>query len=334
MLFLVAVKTFSRTVLGVAALGAVAGCGGGNPLKVGDGGSAGQGIAGKSGTAGVSGSAAASTCTGLNHPCPQPAGPCEMLLDEKSCAEHPECKAMGCSDCHGGQNFVGCTEPDGGVMVECGPCPPVCSTLDETSCKANDYCHPAYCPDCNGGQKFESCLGPNEHVACSACPTPLELCIGLDEMSCQATPACAALYCPNCNGGQRFLGCGVPGEAVGCATCPAFCDSVTTLAACDARPDCHSVFADLGVCDCATPGCCIGFARCTDGGKAACKGFTGTGGITVCAAPHLFVQERTSPRSRPTATRVACGRASARHDTSGWTLAAVEGRARLRASLW
>jgi hypothetical protein len=160
MLLLVAVKTLSRMVLGVAALGMVAGCGG-SPLHVGGDGGANTGRGGSGaggGTAGQGGTTGQSGCN--NAPCTPPGGPCEMLLDEKSCAADPACKAMGCPDCNGGQNFVGCTEPDGGVMVECGPCPPTCSAFDEASCKANDYCHPGYCADCNGGQKFTTCLGP------------------------------------------------------------------------------------------------------------------------------------------------------------------------------
>jgi hypothetical protein len=149
---------------------------------------------------------------------------------------------MGCPDCHGGQNFVGCTEPDGGVMVECGPCPPTCSAFDEASCKANDYCHPGYCADCNGGQKFTTCLGPNEAVACPK------------------------------------------------TTCPVMpCADVSTLAACDARTDCHSVFGFCVACDCPTSGCPANFTRCADGGKASCKGTPACQIATPICEPPAYV---------------------------------------------
>ena len=50
------------------------------------------------------------------------------------------------------------------------------------------------------------------------------------------------------------------------------CANVATLAACDARTDCHSVFVDPGTCGCNAVGCCARFSRCADGGKALCKG--------------------------------------------------------------
>jgi hypothetical protein len=58
---------------------------------------------------------------------------------------------------------------------------------------------------------------------------------------------------------------------------------VTTLAACDARSDCHSVFEDPGTCGCASPGCCAHFARCANFDRAHCMS-----GVTVCTAlpPH------------------------------------------------
>ena len=261
-----AVKTYSRMILGVAALVVVAGCGG-SPLHVGgDGGRAGRG-----GTAGHDGGIT-STCHGLDEAscdvtpgceaqhcqvcpgmstfagCSQPgepvacpaeacvtAGPCTSL-DANSCKARSGCTVLSCPDCMGGQTFVGCAAP-GGAGVGCGACPPDCSTLDETSCKANDHCHPGYCTDCSGGQKFTACVGPNEAVACP-------------------TTACPLI--------------------------PAPCANVTTEAACDARIDCHSVFLNPTGCGCIGAGCCAVFSRCADGGKAACKG------TPVCqsATPH------------------------------------------------
>jgi hypothetical protein len=49
------------------------------------------------------------------------------------------------------------------------------------------------------------------------------------------------------------------------------CAQATTKDACEARPDCHSVFVDGRDCGCAALGCCTRFSRCADGGAAVCK---------------------------------------------------------------
>ena len=48
------------------------------------------------------------------------------------------------------------------------------------------------------------------------------------------------------------------------------CASLTTLAACDARTDCHARFFDPQTCGCAAIGCCAHFSGCADGAKAVC----------------------------------------------------------------
>jgi hypothetical protein len=70
-------------------------------------------------------------------------------------------------------------------------------------------------------------------------------------------------------------------------TCPAIkcaapCSSVTTLAGCEARTDCHSVFVDPGTCGCAASGCCAHFSTCADGDTAACTGTP----LCKIVAPH------------------------------------------------
>ncbi len=57
----------------------------------------------------------------------------------------------------------------------------------------------------------------------------------------------------------------------------ALCSSLTTRDACDARPDCHSVFQDRGVCGCAA-----------DGGKARCSGMIQCGVAPPnCEGPYV-----------------------------------------------
>jgi hypothetical protein len=240
MLRVVAVRSLTGVlVVAMAALGAVAGCGGRSPIEPGGGSSArGGGSAGQSGTAGE-GSAGQSGCN--NAPCTPPAGPCDMLLDEKSCAAHPECEELHCPDCKGGQAFVGCTEPDSGLMVGCGPCPtsPSCNTLDETTCNGRSDCEAAYCPDCMGGQIFWSCAVPGSGGGCPpSCPPP---CGSLDEVSCKTRSDCAALSCPNCDGGQTFEGCAASGGAgIACGLdCPAPPCSGLDETTCKTRSDCH-----------------------------------------------------------------------------------------------
>lgn len=91
--------------------------------------------------------------------------------------------------------------------------------------------------------------------------------------------ACTLLYCPPPDAAGADRPSEVPGpaqdaprdlpaaEAGGAA-----CSEVKTAEACEARADCHPVFADANICDCASPGCCMMFDRCGDGAQADCKG--------------------------------------------------------------
>jgi hypothetical protein len=60
------------------------------------------------------------------------------------------------------------------------------------------------------------------------------------------------------------------------------CSSLTLLADCQARSDCHAVYLDQITCGCASVGCCIHFNRCADGGKAVCTA-PATFGCTIAA---------------------------------------------------
>jgi hypothetical protein len=151
MLFLVAVKTLSRTVLGVFAVGMVAGCGGGNPLKGADGGSGGRGGAGQDGGDG---------------------GPACQGLDEASCKMRPDCFVQECQSCYG-QTSVSCY-PTGVSPAACvaPPCAAInCANFNEAECAGyHPPCTPVQCPDCNGGQFFAGCAGYDQPIACRPCP--------------------------------------------------------------------------------------------------------------------------------------------------------------------
>jgi hypothetical protein len=151
-----------------------------------------------------------------------------------------------------------------------------CSSLDEQTCAATPGCLVETCPLCSG-TIFGGCYGAGEQPrSCPLpppCPQPPPACDGLDEATCKARTDCLPQYCPGC-GGSTFMRCW-PGDTKQTWICPAIacivtCDQVTTLAACEARADCHSVFASSPVCDCATAGCCIVFAACADGDKVSC----------------------------------------------------------------
>jgi hypothetical protein len=317
MLVLMAVNPSSRRMLVLVALGAVAGCGGSHPLQVGgDGGSAGQGGAGQDGggppdcgpnavPAYDQGCDGGRRFLGCGIPgtmvLPAPAdcaAPTSCAnLDEPACDDRTDCQALHCPNCNGGPSFVGCAAP-GGAGVACGACPlpPSCTGLDEKSCTATPGCAAQKCSTCGGTPVFSACYRTGETPPICLqipCPQPAPCAILPDEAACKARGDCHGLYCPDCTGGLRYFGCGAPGTAIGCdlaCPTPVPCANVTTVAACDARTDCHSVFVDPGNCRCATVGCCAGFSRCADGGKAACKGPTSPGAVCMvqppfCSAP-------------------------------------------------
>jgi hypothetical protein len=103
------------------------------------------------------------------------------------------------------------------------------------------------------------------------------------------------VWCPGCTPGTGSCSIGgCPGVA-----CPpldasvsdaaqAKCADVTTLAECDARTDCHSVFVDPQNCRCAALGCCSHFLRCADGDLANCKGPAACDSLTPhCEGPYV-----------------------------------------------
>ena len=153
---------------------------------------------------------------------------------------------------------------------------PSCGGLDEQTCRAPAGCAVGSCTGC-GSTTFSNCYDP-AHEQGPSCPafTCAIPCSTLGESDCAARPDCRADSCPTCTGSHEFVSCSHAGDPpVACGLdCPQPqpCGTIETSAdTCNARPDCHAVFDDLGVCDCAGDGCCIGFLRCADG-PAACSG--------------------------------------------------------------
>ena len=91
------------------------------------------------------------------------------------------------------------------------------------------------------------------------------------------------------------------GGTSGMADPPGSCGSVTTLAECDARNDCHPVFVDHQNCACAALGCCAMFSRCAVGEHATCAGAaecTAVPNRPHCEGPYIvgFVAIDGQPR--------------------------------------
>ncbi len=199
---------------------------------------------------------------------------CSSWHDRASCEADAHCIALGCPQCDGSQSFIGCFDKNGplpGFGCPNSACQS-CHGLDQAACAAAGElgCTAGTC--CGA---FISCLDPGDppQICAADCVDP---CAGLDESTCQATPACRADYCPACSPGSTyFASCdpvGSPPPTCQPLPCPPPlpCDQLTTLADCDARSDCHSVYqADLcGCADC----CCTFFGRCATGGSANCTG--------------------------------------------------------------
>jgi hypothetical protein len=154
-----------------------------------------------------------------------------------------------------------------------------CRQLGEAACRSRSDCAVGGCAPCAGvsGPGPITCYDPAREPGpiCPeiACPAP---CAGLDEASCRARTDCRADACPSCsgNGAQGFVRCASASDPIfACILlpCPAPCAAATTKEACEARPDCHSVFVDNRDCQCAALGCCARFSRCAAGATAVCK---------------------------------------------------------------
>jgi len=167
--------------------------------------------------------------------------------------------------------------PDSGTDARTDTSGIACQQLNEAECRARTDCAAGRCEGaCGGPSGFFECYDPAREPPPSCpdsgvlCP---EACSALtDEASCTARPDCRANRCPICDGSSSFFTC-APATTSGilcpAIACPAGCSIATTQAACDARPECHSVFTDPGTCDCAAAGCCARFSQCANG-KAVC----------------------------------------------------------------
>jgi hypothetical protein len=161
----------------------------------------------------------------------------------------------------------------GGGVAGTGGGPVSCGGLGQTECQAKPGCRFAMCPSCSGGPSNNFCYNPSQLAVDCFCSSP-PACSALGEAACLARTDCRTDYCPTCTG-KGFLRCTTTADGPpACAQprCAAPCSSATTLDACEARTDCHSVFQDPGTCGCAASGCCAKFSFCAAGDQATCTG--------------------------------------------------------------
>jgi len=108
---------------------------------------------------------------------------------------------------------------------------------------------------------------------------PLPACSTIkDTQACAARPDCEPTGCPDCHGVFDFRGCVMVGHGVfDCPqpVCPPDCSAHTDETSCKGDSACYAIYDDLGLCDCAQRGCCMGFVRCANGSAACSQSGTG-----------------------------------------------------------
>lgn len=136
-----------------------------------------------------------------------------------------------------------CAESGGaavGAEPDWGSCFGPCESLDEQTCLGSTTCHTAYLQGPGPGAiQFWGCwdLPPSGAVTGT--------CTGDDAQTCTEHPDCTSLYAS-----------GSPDSYVSCSpkTAPPACSTLTTEAACTARPDCDAIYIGMN-CTCTPSGC-------------------------------------------------------------------------------
>jgi hypothetical protein len=134
-------------------------------------------------------------------------------------------------------------------------CGGACDSLAEADCLANASCHATYSDDPTPSPVFWGCwnLPPSGALTGS--------CTGLDAQTCSEHTDCVSIYTGPVNQPQNFVPsferCQPEVAAPACAT-------LTTEAACKARPDCDAVYNGMN-CTCDSNGCTCAtetYAKC------------------------------------------------------------------------
>jgi hypothetical protein len=168
-------------------------------------------------------------------------------------------------------------------LVECAPGYPVGSTKP-----AGDGCNTCTCRS-DGSFACTTAACPGQDGSVGVCPSNYRWCPGCTPGTGTCAFVCPASPCPVLDGATAADA--ADGHADGAAVDGGACSSLTTLADCQARSDCHAVFTDPGTCGCASSGCCARFSRCADGGNALCTQPTGIACTTptpFCESPYVL----------------------------------------------
>ena len=244
----------------------VSGTGGGGPAGAGGGsGVGGSGGKGGSGSGGSLGSGGAEKDGGL----PDVVSDAPISVDAPVSDDGANCGAGypvgsqkpqgdGCNTCYceGGGNWL-CTTRQ---------CPPAAEAGAEVIGDAGQCpTGQRWCPGCTPetGACGIVCTG-------APCPAPDAACTG---SGCSAIDASATKDTLVSESGSTT------------------CSQITTVAECDVRSDCHSVYRSLGACGCATAGCCMRFLSCASGGTATCvppSSFGCTIPTPQCDSPYVL----------------------------------------------
>lgn len=299
---------FARTLPGAALLSAAVGCAGtsittteetggtGASSSGGSGGSGGAGgstggsggaggsLGGSGGTSGGAGGSGGSvpgtggdagSGAGVGGSC----GPCPFV----ACA--PPFMITGSAD-HGG--LITALEAHGDFEVECyangvPACQWTCFSLDYRL-EGGDYSITLSAPGYEDNTISFSVPEPGP-CGCCGCPCSGGYYDAATLAGGDATACCANLDSDpqNCGAcGKSCPGGCIEGKCQGATDC----STLWTQEMCDASADCHSVFADPGICDCLAIGCCTRFERCGYGDLADC-----TGAAISCLLPTPYCED-------------------------------------------
>lgn len=137
-------------------------------------------------------------------------------------------------------------------------------------------CSDFRCEGCNGYTTgFGGCgpewCGPPFPEQCPAPPGTCLDCETLGEQACEAAPVeqgCVAARCTGADGDEVFAGCHAVDQTFDCRNWES-CNQLDERS-CSVTLECHQIYEDSPICDCAEPGCCMQFVVCNPGTSAVC----------------------------------------------------------------
>ena len=151
-----------------------------------------------------------------------------------------------------------------------------CRQLGEAACRSRSDCAVGACSSCSGGSELHQLLRSGERAPARIAPASPVRRSARRSMRRRARRARTAASTPVPAATAAARSSAAPPPMIRSVVCPAIpcpapCAAMTSEGACEARPECHSVFVDDRDCQCAALGCCARFSRCADGASAVCK---------------------------------------------------------------